>query len=97
MLKKPFNGTLIGIMRRWDKDTFTLNNIVEFSPHSYQAESMRKAEHGGPNWKYTETRLLKKFQKKKKNFIYYDKIITVYDPDDIDFNRTCLVKNNIKF
>ena len=53
---------------------------------------MSKAEHGGPNWKYTKTRLLKKFQKKKnkKNFnICYDKVLTVYDPDDIDFNRTC--------
>ena len=54
---------------------------------------MSKAEHGGPNWKYTKTRLLKKFQKKnanKQNFnIYYDKVKYVYDPDDIDFNRTC--------
>ena len=56
---------------------------------------MSKAEHGGPKWKYTKTRLLKKNlkknkTKKNKNFnIYYDKVITVYDPDDIDFNRTC--------
>ena len=70
MLKKPFNGTSIDIRRRWVKDIFTLNNIVEFSPHSYQAESMSKAEHGGPNGKYTETRLLKK----NKN---------LYDPGDI--------------
>ena len=48
MLKKPFNGTSIDKMR-WVKDIFTLNNIVGFSPHSYQAESMSKAEHGGPN------------------------------------------------
>ena len=48
---------------------------------------MSKAVHGSPNWKYTKTRLLKKLQKKK--IIYYDKVITVYDPDDIDFNRTC--------
>ena len=57
---------------------------------------MRKAQHVGPNWKYTETRLLKK-NFFKKNFIYYDKVITVYDPNDIDFNSTCLVKSNIKF
>ena len=58
---------------------------------------MSKAEHGGPNWKHTKTRLLKKFKKKKankqtnkQNFnIYYDKVKNVYDPDDIDFNRTC--------
>ena len=62
MLKKPFNGTFIDIMRKWVKDT--LNNIVEFSPYSYQAESMSKAEYGGPNLKYTKTRLLKNFSKK---------------------------------
>ena len=58
---------------------------------------MSKAEHGGPNWKYTKTRLLKKnfkikISKRKKKmltYIYYDKVITVYDPDDIDFNKTC--------
>ena len=41
-------------------DIFTLNNIVEFSSHSYQTESMSKAEHCGPNRKYTQTRLLRK-------------------------------------
>ena len=25
----------------------------------------------------------------KNFFIYYDKVKAVYDPDDIDFNRTC--------
>ena len=26
----------------------------------------------------------------KQNFnIYYNKVMTVYDPDDIDLNRTC--------
>ena len=50
---------------------------------------MSKAEHGGPNWKYTKTRLLKKSQKKKNFNIYYDKVITAYDSDDIDVNRTC--------
>ena len=71
MLKKPFNGTSTGIMRRWVKDIFTLNNIVEFSPHNYQAEPMSNAEHGGPNRKYAETRLLKKFQKRKKKTFSY--------------------------
>ena len=51
-------------MKRLVKDIFTLNNIVEFPPHNYQAESMSKAEHGGPNWKYTQTRLLR--EKKHK-------------------------------
>ena len=49
MLQKPFKGTSIVIMKRWVKDIFTLNDIVEFSPHNYQAESMSKAEHGRPN------------------------------------------------
>ena len=49
MLKKPCKGTCIGTMRKWVKDIFALNNIVEFSLHNYQAESMSKVEHGGPN------------------------------------------------
>ena len=28
---------------------------------------MSKAEHGGPTWKHTKTKLLKNFQKKKAN------------------------------
>ena len=47
-------------MKGWFKDIFTPNNIVEFSPHSYQTESMSKAEHGCPNGKYTQTRFLRK-------------------------------------
>ena len=30
-LKKPFKGTSIDTMRRWVKDIFTLNNIVDNS------------------------------------------------------------------
>ena len=57
--------TSIGIMKRWVKDIFTLNNIVEFSPHSYQAKSVSEAKHGSPDWKYTQMRLLKKLKKEK--------------------------------
>ena len=33
----------------------------------------------------------KNFKKKQKNFnIYYDTVITVYDSDDIDFNKDLL-------
>ena len=32
---------------------------------------------------------MQKKKKERESFIYYDKVITVYDPDDIDFNRTC--------
>ena len=49
MLQKPFKSTSIVIMKRWVKDIFTWSNIAEFVPHSYQAESMSKAEHGSPN------------------------------------------------
>ena len=60
MLQKPFKSTSIIVMKGWFKDIFTPNNIVEFSPHSYQTESMSKAEHGCPNGKYTQTRFLRK-------------------------------------
>ena len=33
-LKKPFKGASIDTMRIWVKDIFTLNNNVDFSPHS---------------------------------------------------------------
>ena len=41
--------------------------------------------------KYKKTKAKQNKQKtNKKTFnLYYDKVITVYDPDDIDFNRTC--------
>ena len=52
-------------MKRWVKDIFTLNDIVQFTPHSYQTKSMSEAEHGGPDWKYTQMRSLKKLKKEK--------------------------------
>ena len=32
---------------------------------------------------------MQKKKEKKESFIYYDKVITAYDPDDIDYNKTC--------
>ena len=58
MLQKQFKGTSIAIMKSWVKDIFTLNTIVEFS--LIATRSVSKAEHGGPKWKYTQARLLKK-------------------------------------
>ena len=37
--RKPFKGASIDTMRRWIKDTFTVNNFVNFSPHSCGAAS----------------------------------------------------------
>ena len=36
-LMKPFKGGSIDTMRRWIKDIFILNNIVDFSPYSCRA------------------------------------------------------------
>ena len=44
LLKKPFNGAPIDTMSSWVKDIFTLNNIVDFSPHSCWAASTSIAE-----------------------------------------------------
>ena len=69
--KPPFKGISIVIIKRWVKDIFTLDNIVEFSRHGYQVNEW--AEDGGPNWKYTQTRLLKKTKnlyKAKKHCSY---------------------------
>ena len=41
-------------------------------------------------------RSLKESWKNRKNvFIYYDKEIAEYVPDDLDFNRICKVNNNV--
>ena len=77
-------------MWRWVKYIFILNNIVDFSPHSCQAASTSKA-------KSMEAKLddiLKQgcLKNQEKLFIYYDKVITEYAQDDIDFNRICQVQ-----
>ena len=46
-IRKPFKGASIITMRRWIKDTFTVNNtvdIVNFSPHSCRVASTSKAK-----------------------------------------------------
>ena len=84
-LKKPFKGALIDTIRRWVKDVIILNNI-DFCPHSCWAASMSKVK----NMEVNVDEILKQgcWKKKKKFFfIYYDKVITEYTPNDIDFNR----------
>ena len=89
-LKKPFKGTLIDTKRRClVKDIFTLNNIAGFPPHSCWAASTSKAKN--MEVKIDET-LKQGCSKNLKNlFIYYNKVITKYTPDDIDFIRICQV------
>ena len=88
-LEKPFKGASIDTMRRWVKDIFILNNIVDFSPHSCRAASTSKAK----NMEVNIDEILKRgcWKNRKSFFIYYDKVITEYAPDDIDFNRICLI------
>ena len=87
--KKPFKATLIDTKRRWVKDIFTLNNIAGFSPHSCCAASTSKTKN--MEVKIDET-LKQGCSKNLKNlFIYYNKVITEYAPDDIDLIRICQV------
>ena len=42
--RKPFKGASIDKMKRWIKDIFIVNDIVNFSPHSCRAASSSKAK-----------------------------------------------------
>ena len=88
-LKKPCIGASIDTVRRWVKDIFIQNNIVDFSPRSCCTASMSKAK----NMEVNNDEMLKQgcWKNRKNFFIYYDKVITEYAPDDIDFNRICQV------
>ena len=70
-----------------------MNKIVNFSPHNYRAVSSSKAKRTDDN---IDEIIKRGCWKNRKNFfIYYDKEITEYAPDDIDFNRICRVNNNV--
>ena len=88
-LKKPFKGASIGTTKRWVKYIFILNNIIDFSRHSFWAASTSKAK----NMEFNIDEILNRdcWKNQKRFFIYYDKIITEYAPDDIDFNIICRV------
>ena len=76
-------------MRRWIKDIFTVNTFVNFSPCSCWAASTSKAKHVDVN---IDEIMRRGCSKNLKNFFkYYDKEITEYAPDDINFNRICKV------
>ena len=89
ILLEPLKGASIDTMRRWVNDIFMLNNIVDFSPHSCRAASTNKAK----NMEVNIDEILKRgcWKNRKNFFIYYDKVITEYAPDDIDFNGICQV------
>ena len=76
-------------MRRWLKDISMLNNIIDFSPHSCRAASTSKAK----NMEVNIDEILKRgwWKNQKNSFIYYDKVITEYAQDDIEFNRICRI------
>ena len=85
-------------MRRWIKDIFTVNNIVNFSPHSCQAASSSKAKHIDVN---IDEIIRRGCWKDRKNFLKLFLLIyelsgcgfksSCYAPDDIDFNIICRV------
>ena len=92
-LRKPFKGAFTDTKRRWIKDIFIVNNIVNFSPHSCRAASSSKAKCIDVN---IDEIIRRGCWKNRKNFFkYYDKEITEYAPDDIDFNRISRVNNNV--
>ena len=85
--RKPFKGASIDTMRRWIKDIFIVNNIVNFSPHSCRAASSSKAKQIDVN---IDEIIRRGCWKNRKNFFkFYDKEITEYASENIDFNRIC--------
>ena len=68
-------------MRRWIKDIFIKNNIVNFSPHSYRTVSSSKAKQIDVN---LDEIIRRGCWKNRKNLLkFYDKEITEYASEDI--------------
>ena len=85
--RKSFKGASIDTMRQWIKDIFIVNNIVNFSPHSCRAASSSKAKQIDVN---IDEIIRRGCWKNRKNFFkFYDKEITEYSSENIDFNRIC--------
>ena len=80
-------------MRRWVKDIFMINNIVNFSPHSCWSASSSKAKHIDVNIDEITRRGC--WKNHKNLFKFYDKEIIEYASEDIDFNKICRVNNNV--
>ena len=75
-LSKSFKGASIDTMRRWIKDIFIVNKIVNFSPHSFRAASSSKAKRIDVNIDEIIRRVC--WKNRKNLFIYYDKEIIRY-------------------
>ena len=80
-------------MRRWIKEIFIVNKIVNFSPQICWAASSSKAKSTDVN---IDEIIKRGCWKNQENFfIFYDKEITEYGPDDINFNRISRVNYNV--
>ena len=90
--RKIFKGASIDTMRRCIKDVFIVNDIANVSPYSCRVASSSKAKRIDVN---IDEIIRRGCWKNRKNFFkYYDKEITEYVSEDIDFKRICRVNNN---
>ena len=90
--RKIFKGASIDTMRRCIKDVFIVNDIVNFSQYSCRVASSSKTKRTDVNM---DEIIRRGCWKNRKNFFkYYDKEITEYVSEDIDFQRICRVNNN---
>ena len=80
-------------MRRWIKGIFIENKIVNFFSHSCREASSSKAK----RIDIIIDEIIKRgcWKNRKNFFIFYDKEITEYAPDDMDFDRICRVNNKV--
>ena len=91
--RKSFKGASIDTMRQWIKDIFIVKNIVNFSPHSCRAASSSKAKQIYVN---IDEIIRRSCSKNQKNFLkFYDKEITEYVSEYVDFNRICKAIKNV--
>ena len=90
-LRKPFKEIQrrneLRISSQW------INNIVKFFPHSCRAASSSIAKHIDVS--INEIIRRDCWENLINFFKYYDKEITEYAPDEIEFNRICAVWNNV--
>ena len=68
-LRKHFKGSSTDKMRRWMKEVFVKNNIVDFSPHSRWAVSTNKAQSITLILKISSLEIVGKIGKTFSNFI----------------------------
>ena len=80
-LKKPFKWASADKKRRWIKYIFDINNIVDFSPHSFRAALTSKAKRI-----YVDVdEIIRKGYWRNRS----DKEIVEYDPKVPDLQQLC--------